>query len=95
MKKTDMFNKDVSLEKVLWELRRKYDELTEMHKKKMIMLYSEGLIPFGLMKYDGIFSGEISHKELFDYMDNPFVFFGFIVTEVLSDKTDFKMFVRK
>lgn len=25
MKKTDMFNKDVSLEKVLWELRRKYD----------------------------------------------------------------------
>lgn len=54
-------------------VRRKYDELTEMHKKKMIMLYSEGLIPFGLMKYDGIFSGEISHKELFDYMDKGFL----------------------
>ena len=54
-------------------VRRKYNELTEMHKKKMIMLYSEGLIPFGLMKYDGIFSGEISHKELFDYMDRGFL----------------------
>ena len=54
-------------------VRRKYNELTEMHKKKMIMLYSEGLLPFGLMKYDGIFSGEISHKELFDYMDRGFL----------------------
>lgn len=50
-------------------VKRKYDELLKMHREKLITLYDKAILPLHILIEDGCISEEITHKELFEYLD--------------------------
>lgn len=65
-------------------VKRKYDELKIMHLKKMIYLYRHAFLSIDSLVYEGSVPKEMSHKDLFECMDNEVISGDEVVSLILA-----------